>query len=63
MYLQECDYNVGAENDPETFSEAMSSNVSDLWYKAMKEEMDSMTSNKVWDLVKLHNDVKIIGCK
>ena len=24
VYLQECDYNVGAENDLETFSQAMS---------------------------------------
>ena len=63
VYLQECDYNVGAENDPETFSQAMSSEVSNLWYNAMKEEMDSMASNRVWDLVKLPDGVKAIGCK
>ena len=45
VYLQELDYNIGAENDPETFSQAMSSKESNLWYSAMKEEMNSMASN------------------
>ena len=63
VYLQECEYNVGAENDPETFSQAMSCNKSNLWYNAMKDEMDSMASNGVWDLVELPNGVKAIGCK
>ena len=45
VYLQESNYNIGAENDPEMFSRAMSSEVSNLWYDAMKEEMDSMASN------------------
>ena len=62
MYLQELDYNIGAENDPETFSQAMSSKESNSWYSAMK-EMNSMTSNQVWDLVELPNGVKVIGCK
>ena len=47
VYLQESDYNVGAENDPETFSQAMSSKDSNLWHNAMKDEMDSMASNGV----------------
>ena len=63
VYLQECDYNVGAENDPESFSQAMSSKDSNLWHNAMKEEMDSMASNRVWNLVKLPDGVKAIGCK
>lgn len=63
VYLQESDYNIGAENDPETFSHAMSSKESNLWYNAMKDEMDSMASNRVWDLVELPNGVKVIGCK
>ena len=29
----------------------------------MKEEMNSMASNRVWDLVELPNGVKAIGCK
>ncbi|CAL9071543.1 unnamed protein product, partial [Musa textilis] len=63
VYLQESDYNIGAENDPETFSQAMSCKESDLWYNAMKEEINSMKSNEVWDLVELPNEAKAIGCK
>ena len=55
MYLQESDYNEGAENDPKTFSQAMSYKESNLWYNAMKEEMNFMKSNDVWDLVELPN--------
>ena len=63
VYLQESDYNVGAENDPETFSQAMRSKDLNLWYNAMKEEMDSMAFNRVWNLIKLLDGVKAIGCK
>ena len=63
MYLQELDYNIGAENDPETFSQAMSSKESNSWYNAMKEEMISMASNRVWDLVEFPDGIKSIGCK
>ena len=45
MYLQEID--IGAENDPKTFSQALSCKESDLWYNAMKDELDSMKSNEV----------------
>ncbi|XP_017438288.1 uncharacterized protein LOC108344344 [Vigna angularis] len=41
----------------------MSFKESDLWYDAMKDEMDSMASNKVWELVQLPNGVKSIGCR
>ncbi|RVW50569.1 Retrovirus-related Pol polyprotein from transposon TNT 1-94 [Vitis vinifera] len=63
VYLQESDYNIGAENDPESFSQAMSCKESELWYNAMKDEMSSMRCNDVWDLVELLNGVKTIGCK
>ncbi|GMI64951.1 hypothetical protein HRI_000164400 [Hibiscus trionum] len=63
MYLQEFDYNVGDENDPESFSQAMSCNESTLWYDVMKDEMNSMKRNEVWDLVPLPDGVKAIGCK
>ena len=61
MYLQETD--IGVENDPETFSQAISCNESELWYNAMKDELDSMKSNEVWDLVELPKGVQTIGCK
>ena len=63
VYLQECDYNIGAENDPESFSQAMSCKESELWYNVMKDEMSSMKCNDVWDLVELPNGAKTIGCK
>ncbi|RVW62445.1 Retrovirus-related Pol polyprotein from transposon TNT 1-94 [Vitis vinifera] len=63
VYLQECDYNIGAENDPESFSQAMSCKESELWYNAMKDEMSSIKCNDVWDLVELPNGAKTIGCK
>jgi hypothetical protein len=63
VYLQESDYNIGAENDIESFSQAMSCKESELWYDAMKEEMNSIKSKKVWDLVVLPNGAKSIGCK
>ncbi|RVW46155.1 Retrovirus-related Pol polyprotein from transposon TNT 1-94 [Vitis vinifera] len=61
--IPECDYNIGAENDPESFSQAMSCKESELWYNAMKDEMSSMKCNDVWDLVELLNGAKTIGCK
>ena len=63
VYLQESDYDIGADNDPETFSQTISCRESELWYNAMKEEMDSMASNEVWDLVKLLDGLRAIGCK
>ena len=47
VYLQESDFNVGVVNDPETFSQAMSSNESKIWFDAKKDEMSSMASNEV----------------
>ncbi|WJX19405.1 hypothetical protein P8452_09107 [Trifolium repens] len=63
VYLQESDYSIGVENDPENFAQAMSCKESNLWYDAMIDEMNSMKTNGVWDLVELPNGVKPIGCK
>ena len=63
MYLQESNYNIGAENDPKTFSQAISCREFKLWHNIMKEEMDSKVFNKVWDLVELPNGSRDIGCK
>ena len=63
MYLQESNYNIGVEHDPKTFSQAISSKESDLWYHALKDVMESMASNQVWDLIELPYGVKTIGCK
>ncbi|RVW35880.1 hypothetical protein CK203_084614 [Vitis vinifera] len=47
VYLQESYCSIGAENDPELVSQAMSCKESELWYNAMKDEMSSMRCNDV----------------
>ena len=47
VYLQESDFNVRAINDPETFSQATNIKESKLWFNAMKDEINSMASNRV----------------
>jgi hypothetical protein len=59
-------YNVEGyhmEGDPITYEEAMSSNDSLKWLEAMKDEMRSMSSNDVWDLVEIPKGAKTVGCK
>ena len=63
VYLQESDYDIGLKDDPCSFSQAMSGENSTLWYDAMKEEMESMAKNKVWNLVELPKGVSTIGSK
>ena len=63
MYLQESYFNGEAVNDPKMFSQAMNCKESKLWFDDMKDEMSSMTSNGVWDLVELPNRARAIGCK
>ena len=53
VYLQEYDIDIGAKDDPVTFSQAMGGSESTLWYNAIKDEMNSMANNQVWDLVEL----------
>ena len=52
-----------AENDPITFPHAMNRKEFDLWSNAITDEMNSMASNGVWDLLELPNGEKTIGCK
>lgn len=63
VYLQESDYDIGLKKDPISFSQAMNQENSSLWYDAMKEEMESMIKNKVWELVPLPNGISLVGCK
>ena len=41
--------------------EALSSFVNDGWMKEMNDEMESMRTNQVWDLVDLPSGRKAIG--
>ncbi|GJU60323.1 retrovirus-related pol polyprotein from transposon TNT 1-94 [Tanacetum coccineum] len=63
VYLQETDFDIGIDNDPVSFSQAIKSDKSEMWIDAMKEELKSMAQNKVWDLVNLPKGSKRVGCK
>jgi hypothetical protein len=63
VYLQESNFDVGHKDDPKSFSQAMSGDNSTFWFNAMKEEMESMAKNQIWDLVNLPKGAIAIGCK
>ena len=46
-----------------SFEEAMSSDQSSKWLKAMEDEIKSLNANKVWDLEIIPKRVKTVGCK
>ncbi|KAK8593575.1 hypothetical protein V6N12_045652 [Hibiscus sabdariffa] len=50
-------------DEPKTYQEAVSSPDSEKWLEAMRSEMDSMSDNQVWTLVKPPEGIKPIGCK
>ena len=52
-----------ASNEVSSYKEAINSSEKDDWIKAMGKEMESMKTNKVWNLVNLPNDKKSVGCK
>jgi hypothetical protein len=51
------------EGDPSSFEEAMRSEHSSKWLKAMEDEIESMSTNKVWDLEPISKGTKAVGCK
>ncbi|GJZ97000.1 retrovirus-related pol polyprotein from transposon TNT 1-94 [Tanacetum coccineum] len=63
VYLQETDFDIGIDNDPVSFSQAIKGDKSKIWIDAIKEELKSMAQNKVWDLVNLPGGSKRVGCK
>ena len=63
VYLQESDFDVRLKDDLVMFSQAMSRDDSKSWYEVVKEEMESVAKNQVWDLVELPKGVSIVGCK
>ncbi|OMO89770.1 Integrase, catalytic core [Corchorus capsularis] len=56
-------YTYVVDNDPVTFSEAISSKESCFWKNAIKSEIDSILQNQTWELVNLPPGAKSIGCK
>jgi hypothetical protein len=51
------------EGDPTSFEEAMSSDNSSKWLEAIEDEINSMSTNKVWDLELIPKGAKTIDCK
>ena len=49
------------EDEPRNVTEALSGPNKENWTKAMEEEMESMRSNQVWELVDLPKERKAIG--
>ena len=41
------------DDEPKTVQKALSSSISDEWMKVMNDEMESMRTSQVWDLVDL----------
>ena len=54
---------LSIEDDPKSFSEAMTSRDVAFWKEAINNEMDSLISNNTWILVDLPQGSKPIGCK
>jgi hypothetical protein len=52
---------IQMEGDPTSFEEAIRSAHSSKWIEAMKDEMRSMSTNRVWDLEEIHKEAKIVG--
>ena len=56
--------NVAAlSEEPKTVKEAKSSPKSEEWTEAMESEINSLNKNQVWELVRLPEGKKTIGCK
>ena len=51
------------EIDPCNYNEAIQDKDATLWQKTMKNKMEFMYSNQVWNLVEAPNGIKPIGCK
>jgi hypothetical protein len=54
---------IQMEGDPTSFEEAMRSAHSSKWLEAMKDEMKSMSTNRVWNLEEIPKGAKTVGCK
>lgn len=63
VYLQESEFDLGIDDDPVSFSQAIKSNDSVKRLDAIKEELKSMDHSEVWDLVELPESCKRVGCK
>ena len=63
MYMYEDVNDIELVDDPGTYKEAMMSLNSSKWLEAMEDELRSMSSDKVWDLIEILDGVKPVGRK
>ena len=63
VYSLEHECELSIDKDPVSFQKAMECDNSEKWFNAMKEEMQSMSDNQVWDLVELPEGSKQVSCK
>ena len=63
VYIGDGEYDIGEAVDPTTYHEALSSDKANEWLIAMRDEMQFMLDNDVWELVDLPKGYKPIGCK
>lgn len=61
--MNEDSNDIGKVDDPSSYEEAMKDKNSSKRFDAMKDEVDSMNVNEVWDLVEVSNRAKTIGYK
>jgi hypothetical protein len=54
---------IQMKGDPTSFEEGMRSAHSSKWLEAMRDEIRSMSTNRVWDLEEISKGAKIVGCK
>ncbi|KAJ9557005.1 hypothetical protein OSB04_011619 [Centaurea solstitialis] len=63
IVTREVIFTINFEDDPKTFSEAMSSRDAHLWKEAINDEMDSILYNGTWELDNLPKGKIPIGSK
>ena len=49
--------------DPNSYSQAIKAQNVQYWLEAVREEIESIEKNHVWQLIDFLKDRKIIGCK
>lgn len=54
---------ISSSKDSTTFQKAISSPEKDKWMETMMKEMESLHKNQTWELEKLPEGKRAIGCK
>nr|GEV78234.1 hypothetical protein [Tanacetum cinerariifolium] len=63
LYVDAEEHELGDHDEPANYKAALLDPESDKWLNAMNVKMQSVKDNKVWELVDLHSNCKIVGHK